>query len=134
MKKKVFIGIIIGVILLFPVLRNAYNETMAPEKVLVVGNQISEYSFQFTKEITDKEKISDFEKLFDEISFVEDDLKEESYPDLMVQINHKRGIWTHPLKIWFSGDEGIAQMYTIEQKRIGKLSDIQVKALMEILN
>lgn len=136
MKKKVVIGIIIGLIigfiLPFPVIRNAFTQAMAPDKVLVAGNQISEYSFQFTKEIKDKVKIADFERIFDEITFVEEPLKETSYPDLIVQINHKRGIWTHPLKIWFDGEEGIAYMYTIEPPQIGSLTDTQVKALQEI--
>ena len=134
MKKKVVIGIIIGVILLFPILRNAYTEAMAPDKVLVAGNQIDAYSFQFTKEIRDEKKIADFEKIFDEIAFVEENLEEASYPDFIVQINHKRGIWTHPLKIWFDGEEGLAQMYTVEKTRIGRLSGAQVKALQEIFN
>jgi hypothetical protein len=136
LKKKVVIGIIIGVIigfiLPFPVLRNAFNQAMAPDKILVAGNQIDAYSFQFTKEIRDKEKIADFEKLFDEIAFVEEPLEEASYPDLIVQINHKRGIWTHPLRIWFDGEEGIAQQYTIEKPMIGRLSGTQVRALQEI--
>ena len=128
------IGIIIGLILIFPILRNTFNEITAPDKVLVVLKQVDEHTMEVTKEIKDKEKITDFENIFDEISFEQKEWEEESYADVIVQINHKKGIYTHPLKIWFNVEEGTAQMYTIEDKEIGKLSSTQVKALQEILN
>lgn len=134
LKKKVIIGIIVGLILLFPILRNKLNEIMAPDKVLIVGHQIDEHTFEFTREIKDKEKIADFENLFEQVSFWEEEKEKESYPDIIVQINHKRGISTHAFKIWFIGEEGIAEIYTTEEKLIGKLSSSQVKALKEITN
>ncbi len=128
------IGIIIGLILLFPIFKNTFNEIMTPDKVLMVGHQIDEHTFEFTREIKVKEKIADFEKLFEQINFSEEELKEESYPDIVVQINHKSGIFTHAFKIWFSGEEGIAEIYTTEEKLIGKLSNSQVRVLQEIIN
>jgi len=130
----VLIGIIIGLILIFPILRNTFNEITTPDKVLVVLKQVDEHTMEITTEIKDKEKIADFENIFDEISFEKKEWEEKSYADLIVQINHKRGFFTHPLKIWFNGEEGTAQMYTVEDKEIGKLSSTQVKVLKEILN
>ncbi|NOH15464.1 hypothetical protein [Clostridium cochlearium] len=43
--------------------------------------------------------------------------------DIIVQINHKEGYFTHAFHIWINGDEGIVLMWTLEEKQIGKLSN-----------
>ncbi|MEL5864855.1 hypothetical protein [Clostridium cochlearium] len=134
MKKKVMIVTTILLIFLFPVVRNTFNKIMTPDKVLVVGHQISNDAFEFTKEIKNKEKIDEFENLFDQINFSTGEWHAETYPDMIVQINHKEGYFTHAFHIWSNGDEGIALMWTLEEKQIGKLSNSQVGILKRIIN
>lgn len=129
MKKKVMIVVIIVLILLFPVMK----KTMTPDKVLLVGHQVGNYEFEFTKEIKDKEKIAEFENLFEQVDFSSSEWNEEKYPDMIVQINHKEGYFTHTFHIWINGDEGIAIIWTSEDKEIGKLSSSQVETLKRII-
>ncbi len=128
------IFVIIVLILLFPVIKNTFNKFMTPDKVLLVGHQVSDYSFEFTKEIKDEEKIAEFENLFDKVSFSSNEWNEETYPDMIVQINHKEGIFTHAFHIWINGDEGIALIWTSEEKKMGELSSSQVNTLKRIIN
>lgn len=53
---------------------------------------------------------------------------------MVVQINHKEGISTHAFHIWFRGEEGIVEIWTVEEKTIGRLTGSQVRALQEIIN
>jgi len=53
---------------------------------------------------------------------------------MVVQINHKEGIFTHAFKIWFNGEEGIAKIHTTEENLIGKLTSSQIKVLQEIID
>ena len=103
-------------------MKKTINEFMTPDKVLVVGHQIGDHEFEFTKEIKDKEKIVEFEKLFDQVDFSSGEWNEETYPDMIVQINHKDGYFTHPFHIWINGDEGIALIGTLEDKKIDRKS------------
>ena len=104
-----------------------------PDKILVVGHQISEMAFEFTKEIKDEEKIAEFENLFEEIVFSTEEWNEEAYADdIILQINHK-GFFTHPLRIWIDGDEATA-LITGDEDNIGKLSKSQLEDLKAIIN
>ncbi len=134
LKKKMMMVVIIVLILLFPVIKNTFNKFMAPDKVLLVGHQVSDYSFEFTKEIKDEEKIVEFENLFDQVNFSSAEWNEETYPDMIVQINHKEGIFTHAFNIWINGYEGIALIRTSEDKEIGRLTGSQVNELKRIIN
>ncbi|MFB1051990.1 hypothetical protein [Paraliobacillus sp. JSM ZJ581] len=69
MKKKSTIFFIIVLILLIPIIIIIFNKVMEPDKVLHVGHSVSKYEFEFTKEIKDKKKISEFEQLFEEVVF-----------------------------------------------------------------
>ncbi|MCG1013285.1 MAG: hypothetical protein GX892_01680 [Thermoanaerobacteraceae bacterium] len=133
MKKKVMIVVIIVLILLFPFFKNTFKKYMAPDKVLVVGHHISDHAFTFTKEIKDQKKIAEYENLFNQIKFSRGECDEDTYPDIILQINHKTGIFTHPLHIWMKGDEGIALIWTLEEPEIGKLSSSQVETLKRII-
>ena len=115
LKKKVMIVVIIVLILLFPFFKNTFKKYMAPDKVLVVGHHISDHAFTFTKEIKDPKKIAEYEAFFYEIKFIPGEYDEARYADVIMQINHKSGIFTHPLHIWFKDDEGIAFMWTSEE-------------------
>lgn len=134
MKKKIVIVLIIISILLFPTIRKGFNEVMMPDKVLVVGHQISEYAFEFTKEIRDKEKIEEFENLFEEMDFLTEEWNEGAYADIILQINHKEGIFTHPLRIWIIGDEATALIAGLTEDNICKLSKSQLDNLKAIIN
>ena len=121
-------------ILLFPAIRNVFNKIMMPDKILVVGHQISEYAFEFTKEIKDEEKIAKFEKLFEEIVFSTEEWNEKAHSDIILQINHKQGIFTHPLRIWIDGDEATVLIAGLAEENLGKLSKSQLKDLKAIIN
>jgi hypothetical protein len=105
-----------------------------PDKILVVGHQISEYAFEFTKEIKDEEKIAKFEKLFEEIVFSTEEWNEKAHSDIILQINHKQGIFTHPLRIWIDGDEATVLIAGLAEENLGKLSKSQLKDLKAIIN
>ena len=107
---------------------------MMPDKILVVGYQISEYAFEFTKEIKDEEKIAKFEKLFEEIVFSTEEWNEKAYADIILQINHKQGIFTHPLRIWIDGDEATVLIAGLAEENLGKLSKSQLENLKAIIN
>lgn len=132
--KKMVIIVIVGLILLFPFMRNTYNEFRTPDKVLLVGHQLSDNSFEFPKEIKDQEKIEKFESLFDQVHFTTSEWNEETYPDVVVQINHKEGIFTHPFHIWIYDEEAIALISTDIEKTIGKLSNEQIEELESIIH
>lgn len=133
-KKKIVIFSIIILIFLFPNIRNVFNKIMMPDKILVVGHQVSEYAFEFTKEIKDEEKIAEFENLFEEIDFSTEEWNAEAYADIILQINHKTGIFTHPLRIWIDGDEATALITGLDEDNIGKLSKSQLENLKAIIN
>ena len=126
--------VIVVLILILPVLSKAFNNFMTPDKVLLVGHQVSDLAFEFTKEIKDEEKIVEFENIFDQVNFSSNEWNEEKYPDMIVQINHKEGIFTHAFHIWINGDEGIALIWTSEEKEMGRLSRTQVETLKRIIN
>lgn len=105
-----------------------------PDKILVVGHQISEYAFEFTKEIKDADKITEFENLFEEIVFSTEEWNEESYADIILQINHKEGIFTHPLSIWIDGDDATVVIRGSIEDNTGKLSKSQLDNLKSIIN
>ena len=107
---------------------------MMPDKILVVGHQVSEYVFEFTKEIKDKDRIAEFENLFEEIVFSTEEWNEETYADIILQINHKEGIFTHPLEIWIDGDEATALIPGLVEDNIGRLSKSQLENLKAIIN
>lgn len=127
------IAVIIVLILMFPVIKKTINEFMIPDKVLLVGQQIDEHAFEFKKEIKDKEKIVEFENLFDQVNFSSNEWNEETYPDMIVQIDHKEGYFTHAFHIWIKGDEGVVLIWTSGKKEVGKLSRSQVETLKRIL-
>ncbi|WP_217587652.1 hypothetical protein [Lentibacillus saliphilus] len=136
MKKKITIFFMIVFILLLPIMINAFSKVMTPDKILLVGHQISEYEFEFTKEIKDEQKVSEFEQLFEEIVFSTEEWHEETYADTIFQINHKEGIYTHSLKIWIDGEEAIMlKTHDRENKTatIGKLSKSQLENLETII-
>lgn len=135
-KKKILIFSIIILMLLFPTIRNVFNKVMMPDKILVVGHQISELSFEFTKEIKDADKIAEFEDLFEEIVFTTEEWNEESYADIILQINHKKGIYTHPLRIYIgkNEDSALAIISGLSENNIGKLSKSQLGKLKAIIN
>ncbi|HHV26647.1 MAG TPA: hypothetical protein GXX63_05565 [Tissierellia bacterium] len=85
--------------------------------MLLVRHQVVDHEFEFTKEIKDKEKIVEFENLFNEVNFSSSEWNEERYPDMLVQINHKEGYFTHAFHIWINGDEGIVLIWTSEENR-----------------
>ena len=109
---------------------------MMPDKILVVGHQISEYAFEFTKEIKDADKIAEFEDLFEEIVFTTEEWNEESYADIILQINHKKGIFTHPLRIYIdkNGDAALAIISGFNENNMGKLSKSQLEKLKTIID
>ncbi len=105
-----------------------------PDKILVVGHQISENGYEFTKEIKAEEKIAEFENLFEEIVFSTEEWDEEAYADIILQINHKKGIFTHPLRIWIDGDEATVLIVGLAEANLGKLSKSQLENLKDIIN
>lgn len=105
-----------------------------PDKILLAGHQISDYGFEFTKEIKDKEKISEYENLFEQIVFLSDEWNEEAYADIILRINHNKGIFTHPLEIWIDGDEATVLITGFNENNIGKLSKPQLEKLKTIID
>lgn len=103
MKKKKLLLIVGVLLLIFFVLQR----TMTPAETLQVGTQVSEMTFQFTKEIKDKEKITAYETWFDEIEFSEEveGLDQDGDADIIVQVRrYKEGTSTHPVSVWVAED------------------------------
>jgi hypothetical protein len=131
LKKKVITVAMIALLILIS--GYLFNKFRTPDKILMVGHQVSDYTFEFTKEIKDEEKIAEFENLFAQVKFSGKIWNPETYPDMIVQINHKEGYFTHAFHIWINGDEGIVLIWTSEEKEIAMLSSLQVKTLNRII-
>lgn len=134
MKKKSIIAIIV-LILLFPTFRATFEKLMIPDKVLLVGHQINDYTIDFNKEIVDKERIIEFENLFKEVKFTEDEWNmKTTHPDIITHIRHKNGIATHWFEIWIIAEEGTAVISMSEGTLVGRLARSQVDTLIRIIN
>ena len=122
-------------IILFSPAKDFIKNAMTPDKILVVGDRVDDYGIDFSKEIKDKEKINDFENLFEEVDFKEEWSGGKRESDMVTQIIHaKEGFITHWFEIWINEDEGLA-VKSMEDKPIaGKLTKIQIKKLKEIVN
>lgn len=107
---------------------------MEPDKVLRVGTQVSEYTFQFSKEIKDKEKIIEYENWFDEIDFSEEVEKQDDYADIILQIDHKEGISTHHASLWINESNIIIVNGIGAESRSGKISNSQLNSLQNIID
>lgn len=130
MKKKILFSSIVGLILLVLIL----PKIIEPKKVLQVGTQINETSYQFTQEIKDKEKIAEFEKWFDEIDFSNDIEIQEGYADIVLQISHyKEGTLTHPVSIWIDGDNITATNNIGTDTKGSKITKAQLDELQNII-
>jgi len=135
LKKRLIIIAIIVLALLFPTIRTTLDKIMIPDKVLLVGHQIDDTAIDFSKEIKDKEKISEFENIFKEVKFLKGESnKETTYPDMITHIRHKEGIATHWFKIWINDEEGTAIISMYQQTLVGRLEKSQVNALKRIVN
>ena len=129
MKKKILFSSIIGLILLVLIL----PKIIEPKKVLQVGTQINETSYQFTQEIKDKEKIAEFEKWFDEIDFSKDIEVQEEHADMILQIRHKEGVSTHPVSLWINGNNITVTNDIGADTKGGKITKAQLDELQDIL-
>lgn len=61
-------GLVLLAILYKPV-KNRIQIAMAPEKILVLGQRVDEYGVNFNRQIKDQEKVTAFEKFFDQVVF-----------------------------------------------------------------
>ena len=107
---------------------------MIPDKVLLVGHQINDTTIDFSKEIKDKEKIKEFESIFNEVEFTEGEWNNATYPDMITHIRHKKGTITHWFEIWISKEEGIVVISMSEETLVGRLTKSQVDTLKRIVN
>lgn len=81
MKKRLIIIAIIALILLIPTIKATFDKLMIPDKVLVIGHRVNGNVIDFNREIKDKEKINEFENIFKEVEFLEEEWnKETTYP------------------------------------------------------
>ena len=129
MKKKILFSSVVGLILLTLIL----PKIMKPEKVLLVGTQINETSYQFTQEIKDKEKIAEFESWFDEIDFSKDIEIQEGYADMVLQIvHHKEGTSTHLVSLWINGNNITVTNGIGADTKGGKITKAQLDELQDI--
>ncbi|MGY0400416.1 hypothetical protein [Carnobacterium jeotgali] len=108
---------------------------MKPGKVLQVGSQISESSYDFSEEIKDQEKIAEFEKWFDKINFTEEISTPDRNADIIMQIIHyKEGIFTHPISIWVDENETIVMNGIGTRDEVGKITNSQLNDLRNIID
>lgn len=133
-KKLIIIGIIV-LIFLAPTIKATFSKLMIPDKVLVVGHRINDNVIDFSKQIKDKEKINEFENIFKEVEFSEEEWnKETTYPNIITHIRHKEGIATHWFEIWINEEEGIVVMPMSEGAWVGSLTKSQVDILKRIVS
>lgn len=136
MKRKFIALFIVVLILLLPTMINTFSKVMMPDKVLHVGHGIDKYSGEFTREIKDEKKISEFEQLCEEVIFSEEEWNEEKPADLVFKIDHKEGIYTHFLEVWIN-QEGAIMSYGNDWENnmatIGELSKSQFEKLESII-
>lgn len=134
MNKRIIILIIISLIFLVATFGNRFRQFTKPDRILLVGYQVSESVTEYKKEIKDQNKITEFEELFDKVHFSNGEIVEDRYPDFVVQIMHmNEGYSTHYFSIWIDGDEGFA-MINSDEKLIGRLSSYQMNILSSIIN
>lgn len=135
MKKRLIIISIIVLILLVPTIKATFDKLMIPDKVLVVGHQVNDNVIDFSKQIKDKQKIIEFENIFKEVEFSEEEWnKETTYPDIITHIRHKEGIATHWFEIWINEEESIVVISMSEGAWVGRLTKSQVDTLKRIIN
>lgn len=133
-KKLIIIGIIV-LIFLAPTIKATFSKLMIPDKVLFVGHRINDNVIDFSKQIKDKEKINEFENIFKEVEFSEEEWnKETTYPSIITHIRHKEGIATHWFEIWINEEEGIVVMPMSEGAWVGSLTKSQVDILKRIVS
>ncbi|MGB3160577.1 MAG: hypothetical protein WBA84_04945 [Carnobacterium sp.] len=129
-KKSCFFTATIILLVLFIVLTKASK----PNKIIQIGSQVSESSYEFSEEIKDKEKIAEFEEWFDKIDFKKETEKPDGYADLIVQIRYYReGTMTNPVSIWFDDYESTVINGIGSEGEIGKLSNSQLENLLSII-
>ncbi|GEM02942.1 hypothetical protein SAMN05421839_1724 [Halolactibacillus halophilus] len=136
MKKKSIVFSVIVLIVLIPILINLFSKVIEPDKVLFVGQQIDEYQGEFTKEIKDKQKILEFENIFDDLNFVKEEWYPEKPADLIFRLDHKDGIFTHFYKVWIDDKEAIVlSAFDSENDitEIAKLSNEKLNDLESII-
>lgn len=127
--------VIIGMVILsFPFIRDVYNKVTVADKVLVVGEQVSDIKIDFIKEIKNVEKIIKYENMYDQIHFSINEWDAETYPDVILTINHKGGYDTHYLNIWIDENGGIALIPNTSGNNFAKLSKKQLEELKEIID
>jgi len=142
--KKKTITIIMGLILLiiiFPFISDWYTEMTAPNRVLRVGEQTSEDRIDFVNDIEDENKITEYENLYDELEFSNEEQVPEGYPDFIIQVWHKQGYITGVINVWSENEEGIvikpsAGLYAEPEnsnKKVAKLTGQQLEKLKEII-
>src|SRR5699024_3877836 len=107
---------------------------MKLEKVLLIGTQINETSYQFNQEIKDKEKIAEFENWFDDIEHTKDIEIQKGYADMVLQIvHHKEGTSTHPVSLWINGNNITVTNDIGADTKGGKITKAQLDELQDIL-
>jgi len=135
LNKRLIIFVILVLSLLFPTISTTFEKLMIPDKVLLIGHQIDDTTIDFSKEIRDKEKIKEFESLFNEVEFLEGEWNNETpYPDMITQIRHKEGISTHWFEIWINDEECIVLISMSDETLVGRLTKSQVDTLKRIVN
>ena len=130
MKKKWIFLTVFMVLILFIVI----PKVIKPEKILEVGSQVDGSGYEFTKELKDKEKISEFEKWFDNIDFSSEIEEPIGYAEIIIIIrDHEQSIMTHPVSIWIDEDNSTVTNEIGFEKLGGKISNSQLDELQKII-
>ncbi|WP_026477698.1 hypothetical protein [Alkaliphilus transvaalensis] len=130
--KKIFVIILIGSILFFPI-REWYGRITMPNKVLVVGEQVGEFAIKFNKEVREEKKIAQYERILGELIFEESEWVPETYPEFVLKIVHKEGYFIGFHHIWINEEGGTLLIPNGSDRNYAKLTTNQVKELEEII-
>ena len=137
MKRKTSLYITASMIVIV-LLLVSLPKLLQPDETLQVGHQVGEFTYEYTDEIKEKEKIVEYEKWFDGIEFTEegDEPKAlDEFADIIVQVRrYNEGTSTHPVSIWIGEDEAIIVNGIGYEYGAGRLSLAELEDLYGILN
>lgn len=136
MKKKTKILFLAGLVLLailYKPVKNRIQIAMAPEKILVLGQRVDEYGVNFNRQIKDQEKVTAFEKFFDQVVFKQGWEGDLEGSDLVSYIVYKDGLYSYWFDICFEDDGATVVKSQMDKPDFCKLTKDQAQELKEIV-
>lgn len=125
-------GLVLLAILYKPV-KNRIQIARAPEKILVLGQRADEYGVNFNRQIKDSEKVTAFEKFFDQAVFQQGWEGDLEGSDLVSYIIYNEGVYSYWFDIWFEDGEATVVKSQMDYPDFCKLTRDQARELKEIV-